>query len=74
MPLDLKPNQDFLKFIAIQGEKKNFQNLETLLNLERNYPGMFVKVIIMMVLQDGWRNIYCKRKVHFIMHLFLFLG
>lgn len=45
MPLDSKPNQEFLKFISIQGDKKNFQNLEMILNLERNYPGMFVKVM-----------------------------
>lgn len=45
MPIDIQPNQDFLKFISIQGDKKNFQNLEMVLNLERNYPGMFIKIM-----------------------------
>ena len=45
MPLDVAPDQEFLKFISIQGDKKNFQNLEMILNLERNYPGMFIKVM-----------------------------
>ena len=45
MPLDVVPNQEFLKFISIQGDKKNLQNLDLILNLERNYPGMFIKVM-----------------------------
>jgi len=45
MPLDVVPNQEFLKFISILGDKKNFKNLELLLNLEVNYPGMFKKVM-----------------------------
>ena len=45
MPLDVAPNQEFLKFLLIQGDKKKFQNLELILNLERNYPGMFIKVM-----------------------------
>ena len=45
MPLDVEPNQEFFKFIAIQRDKKNFQNLEMILNLEINYPGMFIKVM-----------------------------
>ncbi len=45
MPLDVQPNQEFLKFISIQGDKKNLQNLDLILNLERNYPGMFIKVM-----------------------------
>ena len=45
MPLDVVPNQEFLEFISIQGDKKNLQNLDLILNLERNYPGMFIKVM-----------------------------
>ena len=45
MPLDVVPNQEFLKFISIQGDKKNLQNLDLILNLERYYPGMFIKVM-----------------------------
>ena len=45
MPIDAKPNQEFVKFISVQGDKKNLPNLELILNLERDFPGMFVKVI-----------------------------
>ena len=45
LPFNLKPNQEFLKFIAQIGEKKNFSNLELLINLNRLHPGMFVKVM-----------------------------
>lgn len=45
MPLDVIPNQEFLKFISIQGDKKAFQNLELILSLEKKYPGMFAKVM-----------------------------
>ncbi len=58
MPLDVKPNQDFLKFLSHQDVKKvkdgkgdtikkqtGFSNLEMLLDLERNYHGMFTKVM-----------------------------
>ena len=45
MSFDVAPNQEFLKFIAVQGDKKNFQNLELLLNLEENYPGIFMKTM-----------------------------
>ena len=46
MPLDVKPNQDFLKFISEQNTKKNYNNLDMILNLENDYPGMFVKLLI----------------------------
>lgn len=58
MPLDSKPNQEFLEFISVENVKKEkddngntvskkvtLENLEMILNLERNYPGMFVKVM-----------------------------
>lgn len=45
MPYNIKPNQEFLKFISIQGDKKKFQNLETLLNLEQKNPGIFACVM-----------------------------
>lgn len=45
MPYNVKPNQEFLKFISIQGDKKKFQNLEMLLNLEQNNPGIFASVM-----------------------------
>lgn len=58
MPLDSEPNQEFFKFISEEKVKKEkdengntiskeskLENLELILNLERNYPGMFIKVI-----------------------------
>lgn len=58
MPLGIKPDQEFLKFISQEKIKKekdengntiskeiSLENLEMLLNLERNHPGMFIKVM-----------------------------
>ena len=58
MPLDTKPNQEFLKFISEEKVKREkdedgntiskeskLENLQLILNLERNYPGMFIKVM-----------------------------
>lgn len=38
------PNQDFFRFISKQ-DKRNFTNLEMLLQLEKEYPGIFVKAM-----------------------------
>lgn len=46
MPLDTVPNQDFLKFLSQQGDKRKLPNLEMILNLENRFPGMFVKVML----------------------------
>ena len=45
MPLDVETNQEFLKFLSAQGEKKNLPNLELLINLERTFPGLFIRVM-----------------------------
>lgn len=58
MPLDVQPDQEFLKFISEEKVKKekdeqgrtiskqtNLENLNLLMNLERNYPNMFIKVM-----------------------------
>lgn len=58
MPLGSEPNQEFLKFISeekVKREKdedgntiskeRKLENLELVLNLERNYPGMFIKLM-----------------------------
>lgn len=45
LPIDTKPSQEFLKFLSLQGEKKSLPNLEMIIALERNFPGMFVKVM-----------------------------
>lgn len=56
MPIDVKPNEEFLKFISIQKDKGNFQNVELLLNLERKYPGIFVKVMLDFDKVRGYRE------------------
>ena len=38
MSVDTKPNQEFLDFISITKDKKNFPNLEMILKLEKTYP------------------------------------
>ena len=45
MPMEVSPNPDFIKFLSVQGEKKSLQNLDLILELEKNYPGMFIKVM-----------------------------
>lgn len=45
LSLEVKENQEFLKFISIGSEHKNLKILEMLLNLEKEYPGMFIKVM-----------------------------
>lgn len=58
MPFDVQPNQEFLKFISnetiirmkdeqgrTQEKEINFENIQLLLNLESDYPGMFMKVM-----------------------------
>ena len=45
MSVDTKPNQEFLDFISITKDKKNFPNLEMILKLEKTYPKMFEKVM-----------------------------
>ena len=38
-------SQEFLKFITEMDGKKDFKNIELLLRLEREYPGIMVKTI-----------------------------
>ncbi len=45
LPLETKPNQEFLKFISQVGDKKKLLNLGLLLDLNKSHPGMFVKVM-----------------------------
>ncbi|MCI8640658.1 MAG: hypothetical protein HFJ59_02125 [Clostridia bacterium] len=58
MPLDSRPDKEFLEFISKESVKKEkdengntvskkvtLENLEMILNLERDYPGMFIKVM-----------------------------
>lgn len=42
LPFDIKPNQEFLQFVS-KIKNKKFENLELILQLEEEYPGMFVK-------------------------------
>lgn len=50
------PNQELLKFLSLQGEKKNFSNLETILNLEEIYPGIFAKIMTNFEDVKGYRE------------------
>ena len=43
--MDVIPNQEFLDFISIRGKQKGLPNAKMLLNLEANYPGIFIKVM-----------------------------
>ncbi len=45
MKYALKPSQSFLEFITMKDGKKNFGNLELLLEMEKKYPGIFTKVM-----------------------------
>ena len=37
MPLRVEPNQEFLKFLPIKGKGGNFENLETLIELNKKF-------------------------------------
>lgn len=45
LPLGTKPDQDFLQFISLKGGKGKFENLDMLMSLEANHPGMMIKVM-----------------------------
>ena len=45
MPLRVEPNQEFLKFLSIKGKGGNFENLETLIELNKKYKGLISKVM-----------------------------
>lgn len=45
MPISAKADQEFLKFISVQGSKRKLENLDMLTSLESNNPGMFIKVM-----------------------------
>lgn len=45
MPLGVQPNQEFLKFLSIKGKGGNFENLETLIELDKKYKGLISKVM-----------------------------
>ena len=45
MPFDIKPNEDYLKFLSVCDKKNNYVNVHILLNLEKDYPGIFTKVM-----------------------------
>lgn len=44
MPFEIEPQQEFLKFIALKSKNK-FENMELLLTLEEENPGILVKVM-----------------------------
>lgn len=44
MPFETQVSQEFIRFISLKGKGK-FENLDLLLSLERDYPGMLIKVM-----------------------------
>ena len=54
LPFDAQANQDFLNFISPQGKKN--ENLELLMSLENEYPGIFAKVMINFNMAKKYRN------------------
>lgn len=55
--MEVEPDQEFLKFISDKGKKGKFENLELLLNLEKNNPLIFVKVMSNFKEAKSYRNI-----------------
>lgn len=45
LPIGTKPDQAFFTFISQKGGKAKFENLDLLMELETNHPGMFIKVM-----------------------------
>lgn len=43
--INVKPNQDFLKFISDRKNKKQFTNIEMIKNMQIDYPDLFAKII-----------------------------
>ena len=43
--MNVTPNENFLKFLSVQGEKKKLINVETVLNIENEYNGIFTELM-----------------------------
>ena len=56
LKISSKVNSDFLDFITPKGKKKDNKNLELLLSLNRNYPGIFEKVMTDFPKAKGYRK------------------
>lgn len=44
LPFNLEPNQNFLNFLMIKGDDKKYNNLQLIINLDEEYPGLFAKM------------------------------
>lgn len=40
-----KPNEAFVRFLSVKGDKNEYVNMEMLLNLDKTYPNLFVRVM-----------------------------
>lgn len=45
LPLDVKPNQELLKFLSLRDKNGSFPNVKLLQQLDEDHPGLLVKVI-----------------------------
>ena len=45
LQIDVKANDNFLKFLSVHGEKKNLNNIELILELEKSYNGLFTELM-----------------------------
>ena len=58
MPFKTKPNQEFLRFLSMQnGDKNNLPNVDLLLDLEKEYPETFMKVMANFEEAKSYRTI-----------------
>ena len=45
LQINVEPNERFLKFLSLQGEKKNLKNVEMILDLENQNQGLFTELM-----------------------------
>lgn len=56
IPANIKPDQNFLHFISQIRGRKRFINLESLLGLEKKYPGIFSRVMFNFEQAENYRE------------------
>jgi len=45
LPDDMEPNQELINFLSEKGPKNNYSNIDMILELEEEYPGIFANVV-----------------------------
>lgn len=56
LPLNVQPNQEFLKFLSIREKDGKFSNMEMLKKLDNDYPGILIKTIKQFPLAMQYRT------------------